>query len=114
MSIRCNLLSAKKPTEALSGDQNGYDAPSAPGSGFATTESSDLTQSWLLLLFDATNANRRPSGERANENGSAVGGVFTSTRISGGAGGVASHKPTAATAVTSVATADTQGHMKRP
>src|SRR5439155_9873188 len=37
--------------------------------------------------FDAENTSRRPSGEMANETGSAVEGVFTSTRISGGAGG---------------------------
>ena len=38
--------------------------------------------------FDAENTSCRPSGEMAKENGSSVEDVFTSTRISGGAGGV--------------------------
>src|SRR5262245_22371275 len=86
ISTRFSLLSAKNPTEALSGDQNGYLAPSVPASGRAATESSGRTQSSDLPSFDAENTSRRPSGEMANESGSAVEGVLTSTRISGGAG----------------------------
>src|SRR5262245_47650261 len=85
MSIRFNLPSAKNPTEALSGDQNGNDAVSVPGSGCAVTESSRRTQSCDLPSFNAEKTKRRPSGEMANEVGSLVAGVFTSTRISGGA-----------------------------
>src|SRR5262249_42741566 len=84
MSMRFSLPSAKNPTDALSGDQNGYDAPSVPGSSCAATESNGRSQSWDLLSWDAKNTRLRPSGEIANDVGSSVEGVLTSTRISGG------------------------------
>src|SRR5262252_3998442 len=85
ISMRFTLPSAKNPTDALSGDQNGYVAPSVPASGCAATESNGRSQSWDLPSFDAENTNRRPSGEMANDTGLVVERVLTSTRISDGA-----------------------------
>src|SRR5438874_2499402 len=39
ISARFSFESAKNPTDVLSGDQNGYDAPSVPTSGCAVSES---------------------------------------------------------------------------
>src|SRR5262252_10452499 len=77
ISMRFTLPSAKNPTDALSGDQNGYVAPSVPASGCAATESNGRSQSWDLPSFDAKNTRLRPSGEIANEVGSSVEGVLT-------------------------------------
>ena len=84
ISMRFSLPSAKNPTDALSGDQKGYRAPSVPGSGCAANESNGRAQSRDLPSIDAKNTSRRPSGEIANEKGSSVEGVLTSRRISGG------------------------------
>src|SRR5689334_10571667 len=47
-SARLTLPLVKKPTERLSGDQNGSEASSVPSNGRAADESSDRTQSWRL------------------------------------------------------------------
>src|SRR6185436_8737453 len=44
-SIRFNLKSAKKPSDRLSGDQNGQLAPSVPGNAWADIESNSRTHS---------------------------------------------------------------------
>src|SRR5262245_28802344 len=84
MSMRLSLPSAKNPTDAVSGDENGNFALSVPASGCEAGESNGRTQSWDLPSFDAENTSSRPSGEIANESGSPIEGVFTSMRISGG------------------------------
>src|SRR3954465_12159417 len=67
MSTALSLRSAKKAIVWLSGDQNGFDAPSVPSRGRATGDSSDLNQSdvepWGSL---ATNARCWPLGEIAS------------------------------------------------
>ena len=64
-SILFSLTSAKKPSDRLSADQKGYVTPSVAARGWAATSSrarahNRFLPSWLL----ATNAMRRPSGER--------------------------------------------------
>src|SRR5262245_15183212 len=83
ISIRLSLPSAKNPSDRLSGDQKGKVAPSVPGSGRAERESRGRSHNRDWLPSVATNAIVRPSGEIANEIGSAVEGVVTSTRNSG-------------------------------
>jgi hypothetical protein len=87
MSTRWSANEAKKPTERLSGDQNGSWAPSVPGSAWASSWSSDrrYRRSGLAVSDpDATNTMYRPSGESAELSGCRVGGVTIWTRISGG------------------------------
>src|ERR1700680_2403186 len=56
---------AKKPTERLAGDQNGYSAFSVPGRGWAATSSIALSQSTAGFPgAEAANTMARPSGER--------------------------------------------------
>ena len=61
--MRFILFTPKYPKEPLSGDQNGYAAPSVPFSGFASSESRSRTQSICLVPETPENAMRRPSGE---------------------------------------------------
>ena len=68
-SILFNFPSAKKPTNRLSADQKGIVAPSVPSSDRADGASSGRTQSRCVLSVLATNARRRPSGERASRFG---------------------------------------------
>src|SRR5262245_49913725 len=91
-SIRFNLPSAKYPTDRLSGDQNGVAAPSVPASGCADVADSDRSQRREGPLPDATKTIWLPSGESENENGSVVGGVTISVRISDATGGGASRR----------------------
>ena len=86
--IRFSLPSAKKPIERPSGAQNGKLAPSVPVSDLGAAWSNGRTHSRDWPSSFATNANWRPSGDRANDTGSAVGGVTISTRISGNSGWV--------------------------
>src|SRR5262245_7570607 len=81
--MRLRLLSAKKPTDRLSGDQKGNSAPSVPGRERAETESSlrSHNRDWPSTV--ATNTIFCPSAEMASDTGSVVGGVLISTRISG-------------------------------
>src|SRR6185369_17282892 len=66
-SILLSFPSAKKARERPSGDQNGAAAPSVPGSAAADSSASNRTQRETLPSEPrATNAIRRPSGERAN------------------------------------------------
>ena len=74
-STRFSRLSAKKPTDLLSGDQNGNVAPSVPRSGSATVVSSRRFHSTLLESLVATNTIVLASGDNAKEKGSVVGGV---------------------------------------
>ena len=53
-STRFSLPSAKKPTERLSGDQNGNVTPSVPATGCAEAEASDRTHSWEVFPLAAT------------------------------------------------------------
>src|SRR5437016_4609872 len=64
-SIFLSFPSAEKQRERLSGDQKGQDAPSVPGSGEASSESSGRTHSRRFPSELATNARRRPSGDTA-------------------------------------------------
>src|SRR6266542_6997188 len=58
--------SAKKPSLRPSGDQKGQQAPSVPERGRSEEALSVRTQRRLSLpAVEATNANSRPSGERA-------------------------------------------------
>src|SRR5215471_4937259 len=68
-SHRLSLPPAKKPTDALSGDQNGYAAPSEPGNGAAVVPSSERIHSLVSSCSSAAKTTLRPSGEIANENG---------------------------------------------
>src|SRR5437016_6016523 len=96
MSIRFSLPPAKKPIDRLSGDQNGYLAPSVPGNGRASAESSDLSHSRVGPSPEATNASCLLSGESAKDIGSSVAGVTMSVRISGASGAMRKYgRPTA-------------------
>src|SRR5262249_19379187 len=65
-SIFFSFPSAKNPMKRLSGDQNGQDPPSVPGSDCASEASNDLTQSRRRALGGpAAKAMRRPSGDTA-------------------------------------------------
>jgi hypothetical protein len=46
-SMRLSCESAKNPIDVLSGDQNGYSAPSVPGSARIADSSSARTQSFV-------------------------------------------------------------------
>src|SRR5436309_8898634 len=82
--MRLSLLAAVNAIARLSGDQNGYWAPSVPGSGWASVLSRALSQSRCGPSPDATKTMYRPSGESANSSGADVEGVVISRRISGG------------------------------
>ena len=73
-----SLPSATNATVRLSGDQNRATAPSVPGSGCASSASSERTHSRRVPARTATNARRRPSGESANSS-------FGVTTVFGGA-----------------------------
>src|SRR5215831_13040853 len=61
-----SLLSAKYPSELLSADQNGSDAPSVPGSGRAGGEPRERTQSMVFPVASvAQKAKACPSLETA-------------------------------------------------
>src|SRR5262249_2507953 len=63
-SIFLSFPSAKNPRKRLSGDQNGWKAPSVPASCCAESASRGRTQRrFLPSEADATKARRRPSGE---------------------------------------------------
>lgn len=65
MSIFFSLPGTKKPTDRLSGDQNGNVAPSVPSSGWAVSAESGRTHSSLLPESSpALKTSRVPSGER--------------------------------------------------
>jgi hypothetical protein len=82
MSTRFSLASAKNAIEWLSGDQNGRLAFSVPANSRGATESSERSHSRDTPSAVPTNARWRPSGDRANDTASAVGGVETSSRAS--------------------------------
>ena len=64
--MRSSFVPAKKPSERLSGDQNGNIASSVPGNGAATSESSGRTHSCNLPAASrAVKASFVPSGEIA-------------------------------------------------
>ena len=66
-SMRFSDPPAKKPSDSLSGDQNGYSAPCVPAIGSGLSACSSRSQScggsWPI---EATKARRRPSGDSAN------------------------------------------------
>src|SRR5215472_16030547 len=65
-SMVLSLSFAKKPSERLSGDQNGLDAPSVPGNGRAAGKFRERAQSMVFPLASvAEEAKMRPSGESA-------------------------------------------------
>src|SRR5262245_64351145 len=76
--------SAKKPTDRLSGDQNGKDALSVPGSARGATASKLRSHSCDFPFEVAANTIGRPSGDTASEVASVVGGVEISKRSSRG------------------------------
>src|SRR6185503_3951195 len=62
-----SLRPARNPRYRLSGDQNGNDAPSVPGTGRASSDARGRTQSWVRPSSSvAVNARTRPSGETAS------------------------------------------------
>src|SRR5262245_16361255 len=65
LSMRFNFLSAKKPIERPSGDQNGEKASSVPGSGCAESSVRERIQSCddLPPIGLPRNTTRLPSGE---------------------------------------------------
>ena len=63
-STRCNLLAAKNAMDLLSGDQNGYVAPSVPGISNAVPSSGRI-QSPLFPFEVPANAAVLPSGDKA-------------------------------------------------
>ncbi|MDQ3347406.1 MAG: hypothetical protein M3545_05510 [Acidobacteriota bacterium] len=67
MSMRFSLLSAKKPMDRLSGDQNGDAARSVPGSGRADEESSDRSHNCAWPPDLAAKTIFSPSGEIASD-----------------------------------------------
>ena len=71
MSIRFTLLSAKNATDWLSGDQNGKRAPSVPGSTRGDTVLSGRSHKRDWPSDVAANVSVWPSGESANDAGSA-------------------------------------------
>src|SRR2546428_13580387 len=81
-SIRFIFPSAKNPTDWLSGDQKGSEAPSVPAKARPETESSGRTHNLDCPSEVATNTIFCPSGEIAIDAGSAVGGVEISRRTS--------------------------------
>src|SRR5688572_32634426 len=83
-SIRFSLPSAKKPTDRLSGDQNGSWAPSVPARGRTVTESIERSHNRGRPSESATKTTMFPTGEMARDVGSECGGVVRSTRISAG------------------------------
>src|SRR5215472_9443927 len=90
-STRLRLLSAKKPIERLSGDQNGATAFSVPATGWARVESSGRSQSWFWPPeLTALNTSFRPSGESANhpfgENDAFSGGAISALTTGTSAG----------------------------
>src|SRR5262245_36609365 len=67
LAIFFSFPSAKKPTHRLSGDQNGYSAPSVPDSECAATESNDCSHSVDRAPgAAATNTMVRPLGDNSN------------------------------------------------
>jgi hypothetical protein len=58
---------AKKPSERLSGDQNGFEAPSLPATGRSVGESSARKNSRGPLFVVTAIANVEPSGEITDE-----------------------------------------------
>ena len=75
-----SLPSAKNAIDRLSGDQNGPDALSVPGSGRAASDvSSRIHKPREPLESTATNASALPSGEITNAS------VWSGRRVSGGA-----------------------------
>src|SRR5262245_9425691 len=76
-STHLSLPSATNPILRLSGDQNGWLAPSVPPIGCETTASSERSHSCVFPFAFAANTRRRPSGEIAIDVGSSVGGVTT-------------------------------------
>src|SRR5215471_18554367 len=85
-STRFSFPSAKKPTDWLSGDQKGNEAPSVPAKARSETESSGRTHNLDCPSELATNTIFCPSGEIAIDAGSAVGGVDISKRTSAAGG----------------------------
>src|SRR5437899_2245209 len=62
-SMRLILPAAKKPSDWLSGDQNGYRASFVPGNSFPLRETSGRIQRLSTPPAVTTNAMSRPSGE---------------------------------------------------
>src|SRR5215813_8490733 len=107
-STRFSFPSAKKPTNWLSGDQKGIDAPSVPGKGRPEADSRGRTHNFDCPSDVATNAIFSPSGEIAIDAESVVGGVEISTRISRAAGnGRKTHARATAATIVTVAKAET-------
>src|SRR5262245_37338460 len=75
-------LLALNPTDRLSGDQNGCDAPSVPASGRADTASKDRSQRLDFASDTARKTTIVPFGDMADAAGFEVGGVVTSRRTS--------------------------------
>src|SRR5258708_24762124 len=86
-SIRFNFWSAKKPSDSLSGDQKGFNAPSVPGSGCAEVELRGRTHKREGPSAEATKAMSRPSGESEKDAGELLTGVKMSSRVSVAPGG---------------------------
>src|SRR5262249_34882849 len=72
----------KKPIERLSGDQNGYNAPSVPASGCAVTEFNGRSHNRGKPFSAATNTIQFPSGDKATDIASKFAGVTIPSRIS--------------------------------
>src|SRR5580765_3431891 len=77
-SRRFSAVPEKKPIEWPSGDQNGNVPPSVPGSGCAVANANDRNHRREPPALEAANTICRPSGERANDEGSSVAGVTMS------------------------------------
>ena len=83
-----SFRSAKKPTNRLSGDQNGCAAPSDPAMACGTSESSErIHNARGPFARTVVNAIRRPSGEIACVRSNVVPGGGSIVKIDGAAGG---------------------------
>ena len=81
MSMRLSLSSAKNPIDRPSGDQNGDEPRSVPGSGRAGDESSDRSHNWDGLRTGRED--HLQSIRRNRERWIPVGGVLISSRTRG-------------------------------
>jgi hypothetical protein len=81
------LLSAKNPTDWLSGDQKGNEGFSVPARDCAETEFNERSHRRDPVSVVASEYDLASVGEIASDAGLRVGGVLISTRVSG-VGGV--------------------------
>ena len=116
-AIFLSLPCAKNPRFRPSGDQNGNVAPSVPGIGRASSESSGRTQRRVGPPSSLTKARLRPSGESIKKFRLDFSGSDTLKRPESWAGGVSRKCRTVGTAIatiTTTATASAAIHASRP